>query len=526
VIARRGRRTATSAVFAAMAVAVAVIATGCAPAVDDGWVPPQWPQSRLEVVAAAPAPLDATGFRGLEPQRLRNDRVGVQARFAYLPGASAAASAFNDIVDDVVRQAIGMQSAATGVAYAPEPSTGLADRGCVAGSTTMAADALLADPATGAPNASGTTVVCDLVTASGSFLGFRLRVVSGDEGGIVSDTSTTLYLDAATGEIVRAAELWTEAAAEVLGSQIVEALVRDAGSLSLRPAAVAEPEQLAHLAAALGTTVPTPGGDLVFTVAPGFSTAALSDLGVPATSEPLAVSVPADVAAEVLTPFGARLTAGVGLDYTGPQPTGAAAVRPSCDLVPCVALTYDDGPSRLTPRLLDILEDRAAATFYMLGQYAAGAPDTVRRVAAEGHEVGNHTWNHPHLPELTDDEIAGQLGRTATLLRNLSGQPVATFRPPYGEFSARVLAVAGQPAMIWTVDTRDWAGPPDDALIRSAVDGATPGGIILFHDTHERTIRVTPEVLAGLKDRGFTMVTVTQLFGGDLPASGAWRAAP
>lgn len=520
---RHGGRAAACAMLAA----IVVIASGCAPAVDEGWVPPQWPQSRLAVVAEPPAPLDATGFAGLEPQRLRNDGVGVQARFAYLPGASASASAFNDVVDDVVRQAIGAQSAATGVAYAPEPSTGLADRGCVAGSTTMAADALLADPATGAPNANGTTVVCDLVIASGPFLGLRLRVVSGGEGTIVSDTSTTLYVDTATGEIVRAAELWTDSAADVLGSQIVEALVRDAGSLSLRPAAVAEPEQLARLVVALGTTVPTPGGDLVFTVAPGFSTAALSDLGVPATSEPLAVSVPADVAADVLTPFGARLSAGAGLEYTGPQPTGAAAVRPSCDLVPCIALTYDDGPSGLTPGLLDILlEDRAAATFYMLGQYAAGAPDTVRRVAAEGHEVGNHTWNHPRLPELTDDEIARQLGRTATLLRSLSGQPVATFRPPYGEFSARVLAVAGQPAMIWTVDTRDWAGPPDDALIRSAVDGATPGGIILFHDTHERTIRVTPEVLAGLRDRGFTMVTVTQLFGGDLPASGAWRAAP
>ncbi len=320
------------------------------------------------------------------------------------------------------------------------------------------------------------------------------------------------------------AELWTDAAADVLGAQIVEALLRDAGALSLRPAAIAEPEQVDHLRAGLATTVPATGGALVFTIAPGFSTAALGDLGVPATIEPLAIAVPADVAAEVLTPFGARLSAAAGQPYSGPQPTTASADRSSCDLVPCVALTYDDGPSGLTPRLLDILRDeRASATFYMLGQSAAGAPDTVRRVSAEGHEIGNHTWNHPHLPELTDAEISSQLDRTAGVLRELSGQPVASFRPPYGEFTARVLQAAGAPAILWTVDTRDWAGPADDVLISRAVDGAAPGGIILFHDTHDRTVRVTPAVLAGLRDRGFTMVTVTQLFGGRLPAAGAWQ---
>jgi peptidoglycan/xylan/chitin deacetylase (PgdA/CDA1 family) len=512
-------------VLAAAAAMLAVV--GCAPRVDTAWVPPSWPESRVAVVADSPAPIDAAGFTGVVPQRLRNDAVGVQARFAYLPGTGPAASAFADVVDGIVRQAIRTQSEAAGVAFAPTPvAAGLGMRRCAPGSTTLPAATLLTDPESGAPSGAGTTVVCELVAAAGSFLGQRLRVVTGTAEAVTSDTSVTVYVDTATGEVAHAAELWTDAAADVLGAQIVAALQRDAGALSLRPSAVVEPEQIAHLRASLATTVPAADGSLVFTIAPGFSTAALDDLGVPATTEPLAIAVPADLAADVLTPIGVRLSTSGGQPYTGPQPSVASADRLSCDLVPCVALTYDDGPTGLTPRLLDILRDEhASATFYMLGQSAAGAPDTVRRVAVEGHEIGNHTWNHPHLPELTDAEISSQLGRTAGVLRELSGQPVASFRPPYGEFTAQVLRVAAAPAILWTVDTRDWAGPADDELISRAVDGATPGGIILFHDTHERTVRVTPAVLAGLRERGFTMVTVTQLFGGALPDSGAWRAA-
>jgi peptidoglycan/xylan/chitin deacetylase (PgdA/CDA1 family) len=153
----------------------------------------------------------------------------------------------------------------------------------------------------------------------------------------------------------------------------------------------------------------------------------------------------------------------------------------------------------------------------MLGQNAQSYPDTVRRVAAEGHEVGNHTWNHSYLTELTKAQIESQLGRTADLLRQLSGQPVGLFRPPGGFVDGNVVAIAGQPAILWSVDTRDWAHPADADLARYAVDAPNVSSIMLMHDIQAGSARVFDQVVQGLRDRGFSLVTVDALFGGAVP---------
>ena len=100
------------------------------------------------------------------------------------------------------------------------------------------------------------------------------------------------------------------------------------------------------------------------------------------------------------------------------------------------------------------------------------------------------------------------------------------FRPPYGEFTPRVLAAAGMPAILWDIDTNDWQGPADDVLIARAVEQPCAGSIVLLHDVHAVTARTAGAVLDGLLDRGFQLVTVRQLFGGELPTSGSWRRAP
>lgn len=502
---------------AASLLAVAVVVTGCAPAVDPAWTPPTWPAAEVQVLAAAPEPLDAAALP-LTAQRIRAD--GVQARMAYLPGTTGAARTLNSRIDDLVREAAGRS-------YTPtvgDQGAGLGERGCVRGSTLLPARELLADPALGPGD--GSAVVCDVVAAGGSVLGQRIRVVAGTADGITSDTSTVLYIDTESGELVDGAGLWTEGAGVTLRDDVVDAIRRDAGALGLGPVAPPDEAQAALIAAGLADTVPGADGALVFTLPAGFSTPELVDLGVDATPEPLVIEVPASVVAELATPFGQRVAAASGSAYTGPELVPAGRDWVDCTLLPCVALTYDDGPSSLTGRLLDELADaRAAATFYMLGQYASRNPDTVRRVASEGHIIGSHTWDHPSLPSLDDEQIASQLTRTRNLLQQQSGQPVATFRPPYGEYNSRVLTVAKQPAILWSVDTRDWAGPPDDVLLERAIDEPRPGGIVLFHDTHERSVRLAPAIIAGLRDRGFTPVTITQLFDGDLPTVGAWRSA-
>ncbi len=512
------RRAAVAAVLLAL---VAVVVSGCAPEVDASWQPTGWPASPVAVVGAPP-PLDAATVPGLDADRIRNDAVGIQARFSSVPGP------LRESVYGIVRAAIAQQSAVSGAGYAPAVfprGTGLGDRACVPGSTLLPAEAVLADVALGPAGGTGTAVVCDVVAAAGPFVGERVRVVTGGPESVASDVSTLLYADTVGGAVVTGEGLWVEGAAQELWDDVVEALRREAGSLTLAPVAALTEEQRERIAASLAGTLVADDGSLVFTIAPGFETAELAALGVPATTEPLTIGVPPGLLSELATEFGLALSAAVAAgEPFAPPVRGLPPV--DCTLVPCVALTYDDGPSNLTPALLDTLRDaRTPATFFMLGQNAAGRPDTVRRVAAEGHEIGGHSWNHPDLTTLDDDAVAWQTQHTRQLLQDMSGQAVATFRPPYGEYDQRVLNVAGLPAILWSVDTRDWAGPADDALVAEAVDVPHPGGIVLMHDIHERTVRLAPDIIAGLRDRGFSGATITQLFRGDPPTSGAWRAA-
>ncbi|MFB7892958.1 polysaccharide deacetylase family protein [Microbacterium sp. NPDC056044] len=518
------------AAVAVLAVA-AMALTACAPASRGAWEPPAWAPEVVhatepvpEVAAAADGPLGA----GLVPLRVRNDAVGIQARIALLP-AGATTDPFNARAEQLVHDAIAHRVVASGTAFVPTASpvgSGLGDRRCAAGTTQRPAAELLADRAFGPVGGSGTAVVCGIVAAGGSIVGERIRVIRGDATGVHDDTTTTLYADVATGETATADGLWTDGAAAALGAHIVEALRRDAGALSRRPVVVGDGEQLAAIRAALATTVPS-GDGLVVTLAPGFTAPDLSGLGAPATTGPLDIAVPAEVAAGLLTPLGARVLASWGQDYTGPAAAPAGTRTVDCALVPCVALTYDDGPSDLTPGILDDLAARdAAATFFAQGQNAQAFADTLARMTREGQELEGHTWNHPHLPQLTDAQITAQIVDSTRALEEASGQDITVFRPPWGEFTPRVLAAAGMPAILWDVDTNDWQGPADDVLISRAVEQPRAGSIVLLHDIHPGTARTAGAVMDGLLDRGFQLVTVRQLFGGQPPASGSWRRAP
>lgn len=481
---------------------------------------------RVRILDAPPAPLDPAAFPELTLQRLRNDAVGVQARMAYLPGTGDHVAALNARIDELIRSTIRQQ----GGDYTPvveARGAGLSARGCLPGSTLLPASEVLSHPELGPPAGSGAAVVCDIVAAQGPFFGERLRVVVGTASEQDSDSSVVIYVDTATGETATAEDLWQEGAAAALHGDLVEAIRREAGALSRTPYGEGAEEQEDGIRAALATTVPAAEGAMAFTVPAELFVADPSGLGIGATQETFTVEVPAELVARLATAFGRRLAAASGRAFDGPDAVPAGREWVDCTLLPCLALTYDDGPSAHTPRLLDELEGaRAAATFYVLGSSASRLPGTVSRAAAEGHEIGAHTWSHPHMTRLTDAGIRSQLKRTRSLLRTLSGQPVATFRPPYGDVDRRVLKVAGLPAVLWTVDTRDWAGPSDRRLLREAIDEPEPGGIVLFHDTQEQTVALAPEIISELRDRGFTLVTVTQLFDGDLPRRGAWRGAP
>ncbi|MER7110010.1 polysaccharide deacetylase family protein [Streptomyces sp. NPDC000229] len=196
-----------------------------------------------------------------------------------------------------------------------------------------------------------------------------------------------------------------------------------------------------------------------------------------------------------------------------------------CRKVTCIALTFDAGPGKDTPRLLDILkEEKVPATFFLLGsKHVDRYPDVVRRIAAEGHEVANHTWSHPILTDLEPDGIRQELSRTQEAIERLTGRKPTLMRPPQGRTDDTVSEISrelGLAQVLWSVTAKDYS-TTDSALIRQrTLDGAEKDGIILLHDIYDGTVPAVPGIIAELKKRGFTFVTVPQLLAPAKPEPG------
>ena len=156
--------------WAAAISVLAVAIVGCAPEPDAAWRPPAWPEVALRVVSEVPAPIDPASIP-VVPQRVRNDALGIQARFSYLPGTGPGVDSFNSRVRDFVRSAIAERSSATGVAYAPAVlprGSGLGDRGCASGATAKPASEVLTDLSSGPAAGSGSAVVCEHRSSPGT----------------------------------------------------------------------------------------------------------------------------------------------------------------------------------------------------------------------------------------------------------------------------------------------------------------------------------------------------------------------
>ncbi|WP_406504532.1 polysaccharide deacetylase family protein [Streptomyces sp. NBC_00212] len=239
-------------------------------------------------------------------------------------------------------------------------------------------------------------------------------------------------------------------------------------------------------------------------------------------------------AACLLTTAALTLTlAGCGQDSTSPREArGQAGVKASdakahlnaaeapgsvdCAKAKCIALTFDAGPGPHTPRLLDILrEKKVPATFFLLGKnHVDTYPDTVRRAAAEGHEIANHTWTHRRLDQLKPAEIRSELGRTQQAIKALTGREPTLMRPPQGRTDGEVTDVSkelGLSQVLWSATAKDYA-TTDSALIQKRIpDQAGRDGIILLHDIYDGTVPAVPGIIDELKRRGYTFVTVPRL---------------
>jgi peptidoglycan/xylan/chitin deacetylase (PgdA/CDA1 family) len=192
---------------------------------------------------------------------------------------------------------------------------------------------------------------------------------------------------------------------------------------------------------------------------------------------------------------------------------------------PYIAMTFDDGPSpETTPRLLDILKQRnIKATFFMIGQNAERNPAIVKRILAEGHEIGNHSWTHPQLSKLSDDRVTEEINKTQNAIKDASGYTPVLMRPPYGAITARqkdwIEKQFGLSVIIWSVDPFDWKRPGASVIEQRILAGARPGAIVLSHDIHKQTVDSMPATLDALAAKGFKFVTVSQLIAMNKPKS-------
>ena len=182
-----------------------------------------------------------------------------------------------------------------------------------------------------------------------------------------------------------------------------------------------------------------------------------------------------------------------------------------------VALTFDDGPNpQTTPVALELLKKyKAKGTFFMVGRSVAGNEDLIKQVVAEGHQIGNHSWDHPVLTKLSLEKAKKQINDTTEALKKASGQDVHVMRPPYGAINGAIQAAVDQSFILWDIDTLDWKNR-NTASIMKEVRKAQPGSIILMHDIHQTTIDALPLILQYLTEQGFEMVTVDELMGDQL----------
>ncbi len=184
---------------------------------------------------------------------------------------------------------------------------------------------------------------------------------------------------------------------------------------------------------------------------------------------------------------------------------------------PYIAITFDDGPNPAqTPRLLKMLKERGIkATFFCLGQCVAQNPEVAKQIVQEGHEIANHSWNHPLLSKMNEAGVRDQLDRAHNVIKQTTGVTPTLMRPPYGGFTVNQRAWANSvwnyKVILWDVDSLDWKHR-SPAKTESIIMAETKkGSIILCHDIHKPTVDAMPATLDALLAKGFKFVTVTEL---------------
>ncbi|MDB9451868.1 polysaccharide deacetylase family protein [Dolichospermum circinale] len=238
---------------------------------------------------------------------------------------------------------------------------------------------------------------------------------------------------------------------------------------------------------------------------------------VKTNSEPLKVVIPINQ----INPKSQLLTKVENLDFTVPAKYQAKTiykVEPS-NKEKVIALTIDDGPwPKTTAEMLDILKgNNVKATFFWVGSALQENPEIAKRVVAEGHAIGNHTWHHWYR-KMDEATAKSEIEKTNELIYKTTGVKTSFFRPPGGYLNNGLAAYAKSQknsVVMWSVTSADTDPRAKyQVFVKNVIRDAKPGAIVLMHDgggNRERTVKALPAIVSGLKQQGYRFVTVPEL---------------
>lgn len=198
--------------------------------------------------------------------------------------------------------------------------------------------------------------------------------------------------------------------------------------------------------------------------------------------------------------------------YTPEETPAPAADKEDASARKTIALTFDDGPSSFTDRLLDCLEaNHAKATFFLVGEEASYFPEQVQRIDSLGCEIGNHSYTHTDFTTLDASGIASEISRTDELITELTGHASTVLRPPYGSINDNVTSSAATPMITWSIDTEDWSTLDAQKTVDCVLSQAQDGAVILMHDIYSETVDAAEMIIPKLIEEGYELVTIHEL---------------
>ncbi|HIQ90756.1 MAG TPA: polysaccharide deacetylase family protein [Candidatus Coprosoma intestinipullorum] len=177
-----------------------------------------------------------------------------------------------------------------------------------------------------------------------------------------------------------------------------------------------------------------------------------------------------------------------------------------------VALTFDDGPSKYTKDILDILKKYdACGTFFLIGNKVSFYGEVLREMLSEGNEIGNHSYDHKYLTRLSEEGVKDEISKTQDEIKRVTGYTPTLFRPTYGGYNNTLKSYIDLTFVLWDVDSRDWSVKSTEGIMSNVFKDVKSGSIILFHDNHEYSVNALPSVIKELKKQGYKFVTVSEL---------------